>query len=184
MSPLFPYYISTNFSAAPMSAACFLLISPKLPRRSAIRRKRVKSVGNPRRIYFNSVKDLRNVFVEAARKKKRNQEFVFTKPDGNPVPKWYMERLFKKACSEACVGPYRFQDLRHTFNTNMIKAGVDQVVIMKLTGHKTNKMFLRYSHLDKELGETAMGRLNKFLSKTNETGRANKNHPKKEEQAR
>jgi len=139
---------------------------------------------DPRRIYFNSVKDLRVVFVEAARKKKPDQEFVFTKSDGNPVPKWYMERLFKKACLNAGIGPYRFQDLRHTFNTNMIKAGVDQVVIMKLTGHKTNKMFLRYSHLDKELGEAAMGKLNMFLSKTNEKDRANKDHPKKEEQAR
>ena len=133
-----------------------------------------------RRIYFNSVEDLRDVFVEAARKKKPDHEFVFTKPDGNPVPKWYMERLFKKACSDAGVGPYRFQDLRHTFNTNMIKAGVDQVVIMKLTGHKTNKMFLRYSHLDKELGEAAMQKLNKYLS--NAESSAESNHLKKEEQ--
>jgi integrase len=139
---------------------------------------------DPRRIYFNSVSNLRNVFVEAARNKKPDQEFVFTKPDGNPVPKWYMERLFKKACLNANVGPYRFQDLRHTFNTNMIKAGVDQVVIMKLTGHKTNKMFLRYSHLDKELGEAAMDKLNMFLSKTDDKDGSNKDHPKKEEQAR
>jgi hypothetical protein len=34
---------------------------------------------------------------------------------------------------------------------------------MKLTGHKTNAMFIRYSHLDKELGENAMGKLSGFL---------------------
>ena len=72
------------------------------------------------------------------------------KPDGGLVPKWYMEILYKKDCLKAGVGPYRLHDLRHTFNTNMTKAGVDQVVIMKLTGYRTNKMFLRYSHLDKE----------------------------------
>jgi len=45
----------------------------------------------------------------------------------------------------------------------MTKAGVDQVTIMKLTGHKTNAMFFRYSHLDKELGENAMEKLSSFL---------------------
>jgi integrase len=139
---------------------------------------------DPRRIYFNSVKGLRDVFVEAARKKKPDQEFVFTTPDGNPVPKWYMERLFKRACLNAGVGPFRFQDLRHTFNTNMIKAGVDQVVIMKLTGHKTHKMFLRYSHLDKELGDAAMGKLSMFLTKADETDPTRKDRTKNKEQAR
>ena len=38
----------------------------------------------------------------------------------------------------------------------MSKAGVNQVTTMKITGHKTNAMFLRYSHLDKEQGEGAM----------------------------
>ena len=45
----------------------------------------------------------------------------------------------------------------------MLKAGVDQIVTMKLTGHKTNAMFLRYSHIDQEIGELAMGKLNGFL---------------------
>jgi hypothetical protein len=46
----------------------------------------------------------------------------------------------------------------------MTKAGVDQVFVMKLTGHKTNAMFLRYSHIDKEQGEGAMEKLNGLLS--------------------
>jgi integrase len=73
----------------------------------------------------------------------------------NPVPKWYIQRLLKKACQKASVGPYRLHDFRHTFNTNMTKAGVDQVITMKLTGHKTYEMFLRYSHLDKAQSEEA-----------------------------
>ncbi len=60
--------------------------------------------------------------------------------------------------------PTRLHDLRHSFNTNMRKAGVDQVVIMKLTGHKTNEMFLRYSHIDQEQSENAMEKFNGFLS--------------------
>ena len=121
----------------------------------------------PRRIYFGSIKELKDVFINADRKKKAGQNLVFTKDDGSPVPKWYIQRLFKKACLKAKVYPYRLHDLRHTFNTNMTKAGVDQVVVMKLTGHKTNAMFLRYSHIDQEQGEGAMEKLNGFLSGKN-----------------
>jgi len=52
-------------------------------------------------------------------------------------------------------------------DTNMRKAGVDQVIIMRLTGHKTNEMFLRYSHIDQEQSEGAMEKLNGFLSQKN-----------------
>lgn len=120
-----------------------------------------------RRIYFNSIKILKDVFIEAAKKRKSGQDLVFTKSDGSPVPKWYIQRLLKKACQNADVGPYRLHDLRHTFNTNMTKAGVNQVVTMKLTGHKTNSMFIRYSHLDKQQGEDAMDKLSGFLSLEN-----------------
>jgi integrase len=121
----------------------------------------------PRRIYFNAIKELRDAFVEADRNKKNGQKLVFTKSDGSPVPKWYIQRLFKKACLKAKVPSYRLHDLRHSFNTNMTKAGVDQVVVMKLTGHKTFEMFSRYSHLDKEQGENAMEKLNGLLSPEN-----------------
>jgi integrase len=118
----------------------------------------------PRRIYFNSLPELRQVFIQKEKTRKVGQCLVFTKADGEPVPKWYMERQFKRACLDSGVGTYRFHDLRHTFNTNMVKAGVDQIVIMKITGHKTNAMFRRYSHLDKEMGENAMSKLEQLLS--------------------
>jgi len=121
----------------------------------------------PRRIYFNAIKELKDAFIEADRNKRTGQKLVFTKPDDAPVPKWYIQRLFKKACLKAEVFPYRLHDLRHTFNTNMTKAGVKEVVTMKLTGHKTLAMFLRYSHLDKEQSEGAMEKLNGLLSLNN-----------------
>jgi integrase len=118
----------------------------------------------PRVIYLGSLPELRRVFVKAMLRKRSRQKLVFTKDDGEPVPKWYMERLFKKACINAEVGPYRLHDCRHTFNTNMVKAGVNKSVIMKLTGHKTLAMFLRYSHLDQEQSESAMESLGELLS--------------------
>jgi integrase len=118
----------------------------------------------PRKIYFDSIPVLKNVFLSARNQSKKIQKLVFTKPDGEPVPKWYIQRLLKKACKAAGVRPYRLHDLRHTFNTNMTKAGVEKVVIMKMTGHKTFAMFARYSHLDREQGEAAMKKLDRFLA--------------------
>jgi integrase len=55
---------------------------------------------------------------------------------------------FLKACRSGGIENLRFHDLRHTFNTNMRKAGVDHSVIMKLTGHKSPSMFQRYNTVD------------------------------------
>ena len=109
--------------------------------------------------------------MKAAKNRRPKQIYVFVKPDGEPVPKWYMERLFKKACLDAGVGPYRFHDLRHTFNTNMLKAGVNTKVIMKLTGHKTDAMFTRYTHIDEELGTDAMQKLVSYMEGKKEARR-------------
>jgi integrase len=137
----------------------------------------------PRHIFFGSLSELKKVFIEAARSQNPGQESVFIKPDGNRVPKWYIERLFKKACLQAEVGPYRFHDLRHTFNTNMVKAGVPEAVIMKLTGHKTLAMFTRYTHLDKEQGDAAMEKLGGLLAgKRGHVSKRAAQSPKKEEQ--
>ena len=118
----------------------------------------------PRILYLNSLPELRKVLVEAALKRRQGQDKVFTRSSGLPISKEYMARLFKKACKEARTPEYRFHDLRHTFNTNMVKAGVQKSVIMRLTGHKTLAMFLRYSHLDREQSESAMESLGELLS--------------------
>lgn len=47
-------------------------------------------------------------------------------------------------------GGFIFHDLRHTFNTNMRKAGVPESVIMALTGHSTRSMFDRYNTIDED----------------------------------
>ncbi len=122
----------------------------------------------PRRIYFNSLPQLKSLIIDAERNKKAKQKLVFVMPEGHSVSRVNISRVFRKVCTKASVAPYRFHDLRHTFNTNMLKAGVNQPVIMKLTGHKTNTMFLRYSHLDQEMGEAAMSSLEGLLKSKGE----------------
>lgn len=60
-------------------------------------------------------------------------------------------------------GGFIFHDFRHTFNTNMRKAGVAQSVIMKITGHSTNEMFERYNTVDEDDIRQAVDQMEGYL---------------------
>jgi integrase len=113
----------------------------------------------PRRIYFNDV--LWDIFEMAGKVRSLSHDYVFTYR-GKPIKEF--REGFKKALESAGIENFHPHDLRHTFNTNMRKAGVDQTVIMKLTGHKTLSMFTRYNTVDQEDAVGAMKRLDLFLS--------------------
>ena len=61
-----------------------------------------------------------------------------------------VKRSFRKACNKAGIKDFRFYDLRHTFVTNMRKADKQDRAIMKITGHKTMSVFMRYDTVDDE----------------------------------
>ena len=88
---------------------------------------------------------------------------------GRPVKD--IRTALRKACKQAGIeygrfakSGFVFHDLRHTFNTNMRKAGVPESVIMKITGHSTREMFDRYNTIDQEDTREAVGRLETFLA--------------------
>ncbi len=57
-----------------------------------------------------------------------------------------------------------FHDTRHCFNTNMRKSGVPESVIMKITGHSTREMFLRYDTVDATDTLKAVNQMEGFLT--------------------
>ncbi len=59
----------------------------------------------------------------------------------------YVSRVFQPALKEASVQGFRWHDLRHTFASRLVMAGVDLRTVQELMGHKTLVMTLRYAHL-------------------------------------
>ena len=80
-----------------------------------------------------------------------------------------IKTAFKGACERAKVDGFRFHDFRHTAITNMRRAGIDHLTIMRISGHKTLEVFKRYnSFLEGDLKEAA-SRFNTYLTLTHHT---------------
>ena len=112
----------------------------------------------PRVIYLND--ELLGIMHETGKVRGLGHNRVFTYK-GQPIAS--IKTCFSRASRLAEIDNLRFHDLRHTFNTRMRKAGVDQSVIMKLTGHKTPSMFQRYNTIDLADAQQAYQKLEELL---------------------
>jgi len=90
---------------------------------------------------------MNNVTFKTLLKVRKNPKspYVFCKKDGSPYKD--IRESFKKALKKAGIQNFRFHDLRHTFASHLVMAGVDLKTVQELLGHKTFTMTLRYSHL-------------------------------------
>jgi site-specific recombinase XerD len=72
--------------------------------------------------------------------------FVFyNKATGKPYKD--VKKSFATACRKAGIKDFHFHDLRHSFASHLVMAGVDLTTVKELLGHKDIKMTLRYAHL-------------------------------------
>jgi len=106
------------------------------------------------------VPELKEMLLRPSKVRHLKHNHVFTY---RGVPVKEIKRSFKSACKKAGIEDFRFHDLRHTFITNMRKAGVERGIIMKITGHKTTSMFDRYNTVDQEDALRAMEKLDGYL---------------------
>ena len=70
-----------------------------------------------------------------------------------------LKKGFKKAVRLAGIRDIRFHDLRHTFATRLVQAGIDLITVQHLLGHAKITMTARYAHSPSEAKIAAVGRL-------------------------
>jgi len=82
---------------------------------------------------------------------------VFESRKGEPYRS--LRTAFMTACRKAEITDFRWHDLRHTFASHLVMAGVDLTTVKELLGHKSIDMTLRYSHLSQDHKRQATDRL-------------------------
>lgn len=98
--------------------------------------------GERREIPINQ--PLRNVLKKQVRRVDTN--LVFYNPETGK--RWHeLKKSFASACRRAKILDFRFHDLRHTFASQLVMAGVDLTTVSRLLGHASLTMTLRYAHL-------------------------------------
>ena len=85
-----------------------------------------------------------------------DQGLVFAEPDGSPVhPDRFRER-FEHRVARSGLPPIRFHDLRHTYATLALQAGIHAKVVSGILGHANIGITLdTYSHAIPAMEEQA-----------------------------
>jgi integrase len=93
-----------------------------------------------------------------------DSDFVFARPDGTPLDPSTVTHVFHKVTKRAGLEDLRLHDLRHSYTSIMIAAGVNVKAISQSLGHANIGITLdTYGHLLPGMGRTAAERFDKFL---------------------
>ncbi len=83
---------------------------------------------------------------------------VFPGRDGKPIAD--IKTAWLHLMKDAKLKTFTFHDIRHSFASKLVQAGVDLNTVRELLGHTDIKMTLRYAHLAPEHRAAAVAKLN------------------------
>jgi integrase len=92
-------------------------------------------------------------------------DLAFCSQAYTPLEPGHLRRAFRLALKKARINDFRFHDLRHTFATRLVQAGVDTYKVQRLLGHKSPTMTQRYAHHDPESLRDGVGILDQVGTK-------------------
>ncbi len=110
--------------------------------------------GSTRHVPLNA--DARGAF-KGLKEGSDGQGRVFIGERGKPLTK--PRHWWEKVLEEAGIEDFRWHDIRHTFASRLVMAGVDLRTVAQLLGHKTLQMVMRYAHLSQSHELAAVERL-------------------------
>jgi integrase len=114
------------------------------PEASAIYFEKTKTDA-PRYVYLA---DEGFAFFEALVSRKKPNDLLLLKKDGEPWGRNHHYRVMKEACEEAKIEPLGFHQLRHTYASLYLMSGGSLVALAKQLGHTTTRMVEKhYGHL-------------------------------------
>ena len=87
--------------------------------------------------------------------------FPHTLDPNRPVPK--VSDAHERAVRDSGVAPFRLYDLRHTWATRAVEAGVDLVTLAAMLGHSKINMVMRYAHPTQEHQTAAMKKMEQHV---------------------
>ena len=130
--------------------------------------RRAKS-GEGRRIPLDSISlkiliRSRHERSQLADKGSIKNQYVFCAPKGGFMQN--LQREWFPAVRKASLEDFRFHDLRHTFASRLVMAGVDLYTVQILLGHKSAAMVQRYAHLSPDHLRKAVEKLVALPSST------------------
>lgn len=108
--------------------------------------------GKPRVVPINAL--LLDVLVRQ-KEKTGYSEFVFLNR-ATRKPFQDVKRAFNTAATNVGIEGLRFHDLRHTFASRLVAAGVDLITVKDLLGHHSVKVTERYTHTNAEQKKKAV----------------------------
>jgi integrase len=89
--------------------------------------------------------------------------YIFTSPDNPEKPIGSVRKAHDAAIRRAKIVPgFRLYDLRHTYASRAVMAGVDLPTLAALLGHTSVQMTMRYVHPAEEHKREATAKLEKF----------------------
>jgi integrase len=84
-------------------------------------------------------------------------DYVFESPKGGRLNN--VKRAWQTLLGDAGIAGFRWHDMRHSFASRLVMAGVDLNTVRELLGHTDISMTLRYSHLSPEIKRRAVENL-------------------------